>query len=672
MFILALVAVACDNSDEIDKGAVLELKEGQSAYLEFNGFAQSESVSFVSKVNWMVRGTAESDWFTVEPMFGEAGDATITVSVMDYNGEEPLSGGFDIVAGGHSITITVKQRSATDPESEYVYIPDARFLDYLVKNFDTDGDGHISHAEAEAVEEIVCTDCAIESVEGIKNFKNLKKLNCSYNAITATLDLVGMTSLEELYAHHNLYTKLDVEDCTNLRRLEANDNVGHTDDFRSIFHTKEVNLKGCSALTYIELTDNAIETIDLSSCPKLEVLRMTWNNLTTIDLTKCPKLTHLYIRKNTELQGVLDLTQNPNIVEVWCGESSLTGVNFATECLALETLICYDSKIETLNLSSCPNLKTLEAHSMALTALDVTGCPKLEHLWLKFNEVEELDLTNCPLLSEVQIGYNKIKSLDLSHSPLITILEATYNGLTDINLDGCENLITLNVAGNNLSTIDLSDCSMLFQVSVADNQLTMLDVSNKPELVVLNFENNLVEELNIEGCPYLSLFYAANNKLSELDLRIAPLLQEVSLSNNELETLYVAGLKHMYQCEFQMNRLERLDLTGCTAISELYVQDNPLAYFSVFPCTSLSQLDMRRTAMKSIDLSNNAKASFLFAQENPQLETVYIAVDAEYSSLMVDEHVEVWYKEANSFDNDVDNGNWGDEDLNPWSSGNAA
>lgn len=52
------------------------------------------------------------------------------------------------------------------------------------------------------------------------------------------------------------------------------------------------------------------------------------------------------------LQGVLDLTQCPDIVEVWCGESKLTGVDFATECPALETLICYDSKIEALNLSS--------------------------------------------------------------------------------------------------------------------------------------------------------------------------------------------------------------------------------------------------------------------------------------------------------------------------------
>lgn len=680
LVIIALtMMVACDKSDDKvkepnqpDDSAVLVLAEGQSVDLQFDGFAASKEVRFTSKVNWMVRVDDAIDWFAVEPMYGEAGEAEITISVSDYMGEGTLSGGFDIVAGDESVAISVTQRSVYDPESEYLYIPDVNFSAYLVENFDTDGDGRISRTEATSVTEIVCNDKEIASMEGIKSFTSLRKLDCSYNVITETLDLSGMTSLEEAYLHHNRYTSLSLEGCSNLRILEANDNIEYTEDYRSVWYLEEINIEGCSKLIYIELTDNALTEIDLTGCPDLEVLRMTWNNLTSIDVTKCPKLTHLYVRKNTELQGVLDLSQCPDVVEVWCGESKLTGVDFAEECPALETLICYDSKIESLNLASCPSLKKLEAHSMALTALDVTGCPKLEHIWLKFNAVEELDLTKCPMLNEVQIGYNKIKKLDFSNSPLITTLEVAYNELEEINLSGCEYLVSLNLSGNNLTDIDLTDCSLLFQLGVAENNLTSLDVSNKPELVVLNFENNLIEELNIEGCPNLTLFYASNNKLRELDLRITPLLQEVLLSNNELERLHVAGLEYMYQCEFQNNNLERLDLAGCTSVSELYVQDNPLAYFSVYPCTSLYQLDMRRTAMKSIDLSNNAKAAFLFAQENPQLETVYIAVDSEYSSLLVDEHVEVWYKDAGSYDDDVDVDNWGDEDIDPWTSNDAA
>ena len=134
---------------------------------------------------------------------------------------------------------------------------------------------------------------------------------------------------------------------------------------------------------------------------------------------------------------------------------------------------------------------------------------------------------------------------------------------------------------------------------------------------------------------------------------------------NELVELRVDGLKNMSICEFNNNKLERLNLKGCKSIAELYVQKNPIAYLSVYDCEALRQLDMRSTKIKSMDLSNNPNAAFLFATENPQLKTVYIMPDAVYSALSVDEHVEIWYRNPGVYD-DVENGNWGDEDINPW------
>lgn len=37
-------------------------------------------------MNWMVRLDDGIDWFTVEPMYGEAGVAAITITVADYSG----------------------------------------------------------------------------------------------------------------------------------------------------------------------------------------------------------------------------------------------------------------------------------------------------------------------------------------------------------------------------------------------------------------------------------------------------------------------------------------------------------------------------------------------------------------------------------------------------------
>lgn len=658
-----LLCMACGKTPEEPKLGI-RLAEGESSVLEFEGFASKKGVRLVADLNWMVRG-ADEEWFKVTPLYGEKGKVTISVEVEDYAGDESLEGSFEVVAGDAEVSIVVKQYSVNDPNSEYVFIPDTQFRAYLVENFDEDGDGVISKSEAASVESIECRDLFIESLEGIKSFTSLKKLDCAYNTIRGDLDLSAMTSLEEAIIHHNLYSSLNLAGCSSLVRVEANDNTEYTDDYRSIFYLQSVDVSGCEKLEYLELTDNAIEAIDLSECPALKVLRMTWNNLTTIDVSACKALTHLYVRKNTALAGTIDLSQNTLLEEVWCGESLVEGLNLGNDHSALHTLITYDSKISSLDLSTCPNLRKLEAHSMALTALDVTKCSKLEHLWLKFNKVSELDLTGCPMLTEVQIGYNEITSLDLSNSPLINILEAAANNLTEVNLSGCESLVTLSLQDNELETIDLKDCSILFQIDVARNRLKSLDLANKSELVVINFEDNELEELNIEGSPNITLLYGGGNNLRKLDLRRHTLLQEVLLSNNKLEELLVTNLQYMYQCEFNKNCLERLDLTGCVSVSELYVHDNPLAYFSVYPCAALRQLDMRRTAMKSIDLSNNPNAAFLFATENPQLETVYIAEDAEFSTLSVDDHTTVWYKAAGSYD-DVNDGNWGDEDLDPW------
>lgn len=666
LFLLFCVLFAACTKQPVENKAGICLADGQSSEIVFEGFASSESVNLIANVNWMVQIDEEIEWFEVTPLYGDAGNVTLTVSVFDYFGQqESNTGSFTVKAGETSLEFSVVQHSAEDPAVHWVNIPDENFNAYLLANFDSDGDGHITYDEAAAVERIECNDLSIASLEGIRHFTSLKYLDCSYNVISGEFDLSGLSSLEEAYIDHNYFTSINLSGCSELRIVEANDNVEHTEDYQSIFHTKEILLEGCSNLLYLELTDNAISSIDLSDCEKLQVLRMTWNNLTEIDVTPCPDLTHLYVRKNLDLSGTLDISNNSKLVELWCAESNLTGVNFGAQHPDLTTIVSYDSKIASLDLSSCPALTKLEAHSMMLTELDVTNCPELDYLWLKFNSIAELDLTKCTKLRELQMGYNQVKVLDLSNCPLLETLEVAGNGLTTIDLSNCSNLISANLGMNNLTSVDLKDCNELFSLVLSENKLTSLDVSDKENLGVLSVSMNELESLNIDNCPNMTLLYADNNNLTSLDLRQNSLLQEVALSFNKLEELLVSGLKYMSICEFNGNALERLNLKDCSSISELYVHENPLAYLSVYDCNALRQLDMRETKMKSIDLSHNPNMSFLFATENPQLKSVFIMPDAVYSALNVDDHVEVWYRDPGIYD-DVNGGNWGDEDINPW------
>lgn len=664
VFLATLFFVACNKPAPEPSVAAVRLVDGEVSTLVFEGFGDTKQVTLVTTQNWMVVFEDGCDWVVVDPMYGSSGEVSLSVSVGDYDGDATRKGGFEVIAGDDAVAIEVEQHSIYDPNSTNLYIPDKNFEMYLLENFDADDDGRISREEAAVVEEISCADREIASLEGIRNFTALEKLDCSRNVITGELNLSGMAQLREAYVHHNLFSSLNFEGCSNLRIVEANDNVEHTDDYRSIFHTESISVKGCGELLYLEVTDNNIASIDLSDCGKLQVLRATWNNLATIDVTHCPDITHLYVRKNP-LVGTLDLSVNTKLVELWCAESGLEAVNLSAEYPALTKIVAYDSNIAALDLRRTPALATLEGHNMKLTSIDLTNCPQLDCVWLKFNEIESLDVTQCGNLRELQVGYNNLKELDLSKCSKLRVLEVVSNGLESINFANCAALETVDVSMNNLTELNVDDCASLFQINASENNLTSFDVSGTSTLAVVNVSQNKMETLDVSDCVQLTLLYADKNLLTNLDLRSNPLLQEVALSDNSLKGLRVEGLQYMYLCEFNNNNLERLNLSGCASVSELYVHNNPLAYLSVHPCEALRQLDMRNTQMKSIDLSNNHAASFLFATENPQLETVFIAVDASYSTLSVDEHVEVYIRDASEYE-DVDCENWGDEDIDPW------
>lgn len=665
LFIAAIAFMACENKEPAPQNQGLKLLGDQTTEFSFEGLADFESVTFSSPVNWMVDMDESIEWFKVSPMFGGAGESTIKVEVFDYDGDTTLEGSFAIVAGGERLDFNITQLSINDPNSEYVYIEDKKLEAFLVDNFDTNENGRIERSEAEAVTGIDCNERGITSMVGIKAFKNLRMLDCSYNQIAGDLDLSGMTELREAYVDHNIYTSLNLAGCENLSIVEANDNVERDENYNSVFRMTSIDLTGCSSLTYLELTDNAIAEIDLSHSPKLQVLRMTWNALTSIDVTNNPELTHLYVRKNPELTGTIDLSNNTKLKEVWCAESKVKGLNLSNDHSDLYKIVSYYSEIESLDLSTCPNLTYLEAHGMKLTSIDLTKCPELDYLWLKFNEVAELDLTQCTKIQEVQIGYNKLTSLDMSKCPEIKLLEVAGNALTEVNIEGCTKLQSLDVSMNQLTELNLEDCKKLFSASVSENQLTEIDLSGMEELVVISCSFNKLENINTEGCRDLRWFYADNNCLTHLDLRANSAIEELALTNNKLVELLVSGLSRLSLCEFNSNYLERLDLSGCPLVYELYVHDNPLAYFSAYDCEALYQIDMRRTAMKSIDLSNNKNVAFIFAEENPQLKTIYIHPEAPINTISHDDHVEVYLYDSKDH-NDVDTENWGDEDINPW------
>ena len=144
-------------------------------------------------------------------------------------------------------------------------VPDKTFREYLLKQFDKDGNGVLTPAERYAVTEIDVNDKNITSLKGIEFFPNLKKLNCGHNRLTS-LDVSKNTELTYLKCSYNRMTELDVSKNTEL--------------------------------TYLDCSYNRLTELDVSQNTKLTELYFVSNQLTSLQADNCTNLTVIFTGSN--------------------------------------------------------------------------------------------------------------------------------------------------------------------------------------------------------------------------------------------------------------------------------------------------------------------------------------------------------------------------------------
>ena len=179
-----------------------------------------------------------------------------------------------------------------DEDNKYIYLDfyDKAFEAYCLEKFDTNGDGRISHYEAQRVRRMSCPGRGIASLTDIREFFNLRELDCSGNDLT----------------------RLDLTACTYLERLDCRDNA-----------LVSLDLDGVRGLVWMDCSGNDLPRLDLHSTASLLTLDCRGNALTTLDVASC----------DANLKA--DVRSNPGLTTVYCLVSQNIAFDGPTELTRL-------------------------------------------------------------------------------------------------------------------------------------------------------------------------------------------------------------------------------------------------------------------------------------------------------------------------------------------------
>ncbi|WP_178987860.1 T9SS type A sorting domain-containing protein [Winogradskyella schleiferi] len=189
--------------------------------------------------------------------------------------------------------------------------------------------------------------------------------------------------------------------------------------------------------------------------------------------------------------------------------SDLTGTEDFT---ALETLICSDNALSTLNVSNNTNLITLLCGSNFLTELMLNNNSSLETLNCSDNQIQSLDILNNTALKSLTASGNQLSAIDLSSNPELSLLGVSNNRIAgELVVSNNPDLERLFCASNQILTLNLASNPILKNLDVSNNQLTSLDLSTINSVVCPDPQTD-----PITVCQDMATIDVSRNQLSSL------------------------------------------------------------------------------------------------------------------------------------------------------------
>ena len=263
--------------------------------------------------------------------------------------------------------------------AQIINFPDTNLKNALVSDMfiNTDGDNEIEVSEALAVDYLNLSNQNITSIEGLQYFTNITVLNLASNSLV-TVDLSpfaklwqfnvsgnDLTSLaiynpllEVFECSNNPIINLNINSCPLLRVLNVDGCPIQNPDFSNLTHldfldllgqnvSGTLNLSGCTALGFINLSAPNISALNVSGCTALGVLSDSSGSLTSVNLSGCSALT---IFRSFSMLTEIDFSENLLLKEIEL-QYTPTTLDVSNQHF-LEQLTVHSNNLQTLYMKN--------------------------------------------------------------------------------------------------------------------------------------------------------------------------------------------------------------------------------------------------------------------------------------------------------------------------------
>ncbi|MHB0755877.1 BspA family leucine-rich repeat surface protein [Polaribacter sp. M15] len=368
----------------------------------------------------------------------------------------------------------------------FIVLNDTNFEQALIDlGYDTNGlNGYITKEDAEAI-----TTLNISNPTDNSNLPNVT------NKITDITGIETFINLQYLYCYSNSITNLDVSKHTNLRALNASNNV----------------------LESLNIANGNNENFTL--------FRIENNpNLTCIQVDNQQYSVDNWIFIDEQMGFSEDCSQNDAISNYY---TTVPDSDFEKLLIHYNIDDVIDGKIITKNARNLTDISTnVHFNGQDIRPVDLKGIEafkKLRSFTSSSFQLKRADFSKNINLEDLSLGGTKLDSIDVS---MLTKLKtfrcigSNYNKLKYINVTGAVNLEIIEAQGNEFTYIDVSTNTKLTWLNVSDNQLTVIDVTNLSDLETFACYDNRIKTLDLSNNSSLQLMYAHRNYMEWINIKV--------------------------------------------------------------------------------------------------------------------------------------------------------